>query len=537
MEESWAEGVVRQRLSALDDRWHVIHHLAWRRPAPGHYQLGEGDFVLVHPDRGVLVLEVKGGQVAHHDGVWTTTPMGGEPQEIEDPMLQADRTVRAMKQKLQCGLVASKLRVRGAVVLPAVRVDGDLSPNVPRSLVVDAVDLGDVVRALERVCDVLGMNVAFSDEEAAGVAELLSPTVTTTIHLRVAAEAVHARVLDLTEGQAAVLDLLDLQLRANISGGSGTGKTVLAVEKARRLAQSGERVLLTCFNRMLADHLRTQVADEPSIFVDNYHGLAWDLVDRAGLGRPSRPTQEWWDITAPALLPRAGRKAGLNVDSLLVDEAQDFSEAWLTSLEALLDDPSTAHVYTFADPEQNLFERSAALQPLERTFRLTRNLRCTEQIAVRLDALWGIAGAHRGPTGPEPILRTADRPDDQVHLLRNEVYRLVVKGGLRPDQIVILTSGTATLDRVLALGSLLELPLWRAPQGVADTRAGERPAGALQLDTVHRFKGLEADAVILLLDEVETLRERRIAYVGMGRATSVLIVIGPEQLRAALNWP
>jgi hypothetical protein len=146
--------------AALDDRWDVVHHFAWRQPAPGQYQVGEGDFVLVHPARGVLVLEVKGGQVAHRDGIWTTTPMGGAPEEIEDPMRQADRTVRSIRDKLRRVPALSQVRVRRAVVLPAVRAEGDLSPNLPRSLIIDAVDLGDVVAAVGRVCDALGMRAS-----------------------------------------------------------------------------------------------------------------------------------------------------------------------------------------------------------------------------------------------------------------------------------------------------------------------------------------------------------------------------------------
>ena len=68
-------------------------------------------------------------------------------------------------------------------------------------------------------------------------------------------------LLRLTEQQFAVLDRLRRQRRVSISGGAGTGKTVLALEKARRLAREGSGVLLTCFNRPLADNLRRSAGD------------------------------------------------------------------------------------------------------------------------------------------------------------------------------------------------------------------------------------------------------------------------------------
>jgi hypothetical protein len=536
VQESIAEGSVRNNLKHLDDRWHILHHLTWRQVGPRGYELGEADFVLVHPEHGVLVLEVKGGEVAHRDGIWTTTPIGGTPQEIVDPLWQADRTVRWIKGQFISDGSLCRVPVRSGVVLPNVRVVGDLSANVPRAVVIDALDMAEIDSAVERLCKTRHMWVTLTDDEVARIANVLSPHVTTTLDLRLAAQGTTTQVIELSEAQTAILDLLDLQLRATIRGGSGTGKTVLAIEKARRLATRGDRVLLTCFNRMLADHLRTQVEDVPTIHVDNFHGLVWELMDRARLPRLDDPTQQWWDDVAPSKLPRAARKCQFQVDSIVIDEGQDFGSSWLAALEALVADPETAHVYRFEDPEQNIYERSADPTALERTFVVSRNVRCTKQIATRLDAIWGINGTVAGPDGPEPRLITVDDPDSLRQVVSNELHRLLSKGGLRPDQIAILSSGTAGVERLLGVGELLGHPLWRAAQGVADTRADERPVGALQVESVHRYKGLEADAVILLLDEVETLRERRIAYVGMGRARSVLTVIGPTQLTAALNW-
>ncbi len=236
MKESAPERLVRRTLARLDDRWHVIHHLAWRRPGPGRYEQGEGDFILVHPERGVLVLEVKGGEVAHHDGIWTTTRRGGSRVEIEDPMSQADRTVRAIVKRLQAASMPAAVTVRSGVVFPSVHAGGGMSMNVPRSLIIDAFDLADPVAAIERIGEVYGMHAHLTDGEAAELVALLSPSVTTSIRLADSAAGINEIIQELTAAQAAVLDLLDLQRRATVVGGSGTGKTVLAVEKARRLA-------------------------------------------------------------------------------------------------------------------------------------------------------------------------------------------------------------------------------------------------------------------------------------------------------------
>ena len=55
--------------------------------------------------------------------------------------------------------------------------------------------------------------------------------------------------------QYKLLDFLEDQDTAVINGAAGTGKTMLAIEKARRHSIEGEKVLFLCYNRMLCDKL------------------------------------------------------------------------------------------------------------------------------------------------------------------------------------------------------------------------------------------------------------------------------------------
>jgi hypothetical protein len=57
------------------------------------------------------------------------------------------------------------------------------------------------------------------------------------------------------------------------SGGAGTGKTLLAVEKVRQLAKMDLTVLLLCYNRPLADTLALGLQDEPRVLALSFHQL------------------------------------------------------------------------------------------------------------------------------------------------------------------------------------------------------------------------------------------------------------------------
>ena len=58
----------------------------------------------------------------------------------------------------------------------------------------------------------------------------------------------------------------------------------------------------------------------------------------------------------------------------------------------------------------------------------------------------------------------------------------------------------------------------------------------LTVDTIHRFKGLEADAVVVWLDKVDGIEDRALAYVGMSRARALLLVVGPSAVKDSLGW-
>ena len=90
-----------------------------------------------------------------------------------------------------------------------------------------------------------------------------------------------ARRLVLTKDQMRVLDFLRSHRRAAVSGGAGTGKTVLALEKARRLASEGFKTLLTCYNRQLADHLSSTCAGTSDLDVMSFHQLCYRQVEKA----------------------------------------------------------------------------------------------------------------------------------------------------------------------------------------------------------------------------------------------------------------
>ena len=228
--------------------------------------------------------------------------------------------------------------------------------------------------------------------------------------------------------------------RVEIRGGAGSGKTWLAVEKARRLAAEGKRVALMCYSRGLAEFLKRRVGDaapKRAAGLRRHVPLPRHrLGRRAGFGRRQPRTgrsscrRRWcrW----PQALPEAER-----FDAIVIDEAQDFAESWWSAVLAALRDPENGCLYVFADEGQRVFARQGRptvdLVPIP----LNENLRNTKQIAGTFSSLAPAQMQIRGRHGvPVRFVQCAsedavDAADDDADALLDE--RLAARGRRAAD--------------------------------------------------------------------------------------------------------
>lgn len=112
--------------------------------------------------------------------------------------------------------------------------------------------------------------------------------------LHVSAHDVEARIVRLTEDQLRWVDAIEINPRVICSGGAGTGKTMLALELARRWCAAGMKTVLACHSPWLKRYLERHAVP----------GLTVSLADSI-------------HVTA--------RRAGIDkFDALIVDEGQDI---------------------------------------------------------------------------------------------------------------------------------------------------------------------------------------------------------------------
>ena len=511
---------------SFSDDFTVFAQVAWLSKQRGRGAFdGEADFVVAHPRHGVLVLEVKGGGVEHdaRADAWYSTDRRGERHPIRDPFQQARNSMYVLRRKLAEARPTAKFRypTSYAVAFPDTRLEGDLGVDAPAEITLDLSrtrqlkqSLIDVYRYFRRKEDDPGT------EAISALTDLLGRSWKVEATLGAELDKQETVVRELTEQQYRLLDYLGNRPRALISGSAGTGKTLLAVEKAKRLAQAGFRVLFTCFNINLALWVERQLANT-DVVARHFHGICYDVAERA-----SRPIEReaseddgaYYDRFADALL-EATPHTDERFDAIVVDEAQDFREEWWVALTSLLEDPEDGILYIFYDDNQRIYERATSFPITTEPFPLTENCRNTREIhdVVMLFYRSGAKPECGGPAGEPPKLITPDPGQTEQQAVAAHIDWLVRDQLVRPEDIAILTPRSKKRSA------------WRDSSSTAWELTWELgdAAGRVVCSSVHAFKGLERPAVIVTeLEEIDPAERAELLYVAFSRARQYLAVSG-----------
>ncbi len=518
---------VRNSLRQLDDSWRVFHSITWQSLRAGRQGDGEADFVLLHRDFGAIVLEVKGGEIELLEGVWYSVDKNRIRHRIKNPFDQAKTSKYALVNYLRSlDPPLAHIPVCHAVVFPNVTLDHGIGLYGPRDIILDHEDLLDPNAAIVRVLEHWKQNARLTTDDVDTVTSRLAPTVTVRTRLRDAIVDSNEVLIQLTERQIQTFGQLRLVRRAAVLGGAGTGKTILAIERVRRLVSEGFKTLLTCYNSPLANFMTQELINCQNTQVTTFHALCVQEARKALLPIPTDPNEDWWEREAPNLLIRA---AGVNhtaFDAIIVDEGQDFALDWLVSLLMLTSNPDESPFYVFADSHQELYRRGWALPEAWPKFSLDLNCRNTAPIAARVAALYEEKIASLGADGPQPVFVKANGAGEGIELVQSIVARLMQDEGINPKQIAVLSDSKAFVDdlRTMVVGD-------HAFTGIGGF--------GVVTETVNRFKGLESDVIVLVLTEsvlTDPVRLRALSYVGMSRAKVVLFVLGSMKVRKAMGW-
>jgi DNA-binding Xre family transcriptional regulator len=526
--KSRAEGKVFDALEArLDDEWEVFHSAAWVvRGKKQGVEDGEIDFVIVHPEHGIVCLEVKGGGIECQHGTWYGIH-DRKRERIRDPFKQATDHTYDLRRKLadMPAKGGGSLAIVYAVAFPDISVHQlSLAPNAPAELIIDRNEIATIDESIDRI-------VAYHRAQgtkpggpgAQGMKklrELFAPCVRIEVPMAERFLEEEEHLVTLTHDQARLLHIFGRERRMVVTGPAGSGKTMLAVERAKSLAADGKDVLFICFNKRLRDHLRKTEKDS-GIKFNTFHGLCVALAKQAevplSVDAGGAYDSAYFSEELPLALISATEKLGPQYDALFVDEAQDLHNDWLDALIDTLRDPDEALVWLFMDDNQRVYENRLEVPKEFRPFDLVVNCRNTQ--AIHREVMKKYEGEVKPEAvGPEGRAVELFRTGDQPGVVRQTVERLCEQEEVLPQDIVVLSSHNIEKSDVAQAGC-----------GKYEFVDEPKPIGDyIRFGSIRGFKGLESPVVILCeLEDIDGESIDQQLYVGFSRARNHCVVVAP----------
>ena len=499
--------VVSTLVDRLTDGWYVIPDVGILGPTDRQM-----DIVVAHERDGVAVIEVKGHRAKLEQGVWTSNGRPLNPQ----PLTQAKNNAYELRARLRAAHPSlERVNVEYGVVFPNTKeLIGHLPPDADRAQFLLAGDLEDPMSALDRLMT-LRWGTNLGAEGLRAVVEALRPDAQMVFDPEARARLARLRLNEICASQVQVLETLDANRRVMVTGGAGSGKTRLAMAWARRASLRGERVLLTCYNDPLAAAVWERFGDDDLVTVDSYFEAAFQLEGMPELEVPQEADGTWWDTVAVGHLQRHWGKVTDRFDTIIVDEAQDFSPSWIAQLQQLLDPDGPRRMLMVADESQSIYTRGFTLPLADDGWvrcELVNNCRNTYQIASMLRQHLG------GPPAPSAVRRRSAcdgcRPTISHPPPRRSAWRSIVSS----TTMIGIPNGARAHGQAVGPDHL------RAELGFVSWE--ESDDRSIACETVHRAKGLEFDHVILVLPDDDV--SDALLYIGVSRAISGLTLVAPD---------
>lgn len=520
----------------LNDDYLVFHGIAWLSWGNEQYSFdGETDFLLVHPQKGLLVVEVKGGRITYdgHEGKWVTVDRNNISHLLrKDPVVQAKDARYNLIRKLRKSPKTQEYYypIFHAISFPDIFVKNDFRLDLPKQIILDREKLGDIESSIDGIFEFWNRKFTsadLSDQAINALIDLIAPQTSLFSKLGREIIAEKEQIKHLTKQQFSTLDLLSRERRAIIFGCAGSGKTLLALEKARRLSEEGFSVLFTCFNSRLANWLEKNIENHNGFEIINFHQLCSKIAHRAGIRVPDIESEEvqgdeeyYFETILPESLYAAIEKIGPQYNAIIVDEGQDFRKGWWKNLLALLINQERDVFYIFCDDNQRIYSGKEIEYPFKSpSIVLNKNCRTTKKIHKQILKFYkGTIDIQAiGPEGIEPEFIIINTIKELNNCLVEKITSLISKEKVHPKDIVILTPKSRR-NSFLKQGEKIGNCFLTWDQ--------RKHKNEIECCSIYSFKGLESPIIFLVeISEKDFHEKENLFYVGVSRAINYLIVI------------
>ncbi len=515
MFDTGSEGEVRvfeSLRNQLPNTYIVMHSVRW---IGGTTQSqGEADFIIFHPQKGVMVIEVKAGILEYKNREWYQTNRNtGIAKQIRDPEEQASNS----KFELIKTLNSRKCLVCHAVWFPSVCFDKATLPmNYDEAMLFDQMSLlqpqKDIDRAFSYWGEKIGISTNLDNIETENIINTLAPNLRLIPSMKIDYDNAEKHFIQLTREQAIILDFLKFQKKAVIAGAAGTGKTLIAIEKARQLHNEGKKTLFLCFNNLLATYLNKQYS---------HYGFKISTFD--SLASSFGVTQPTYEKTRTFFLELLlDDNSDFFYTNIVIDEGQDFENDWLEYLEYR----ATDCFYVFYDENQSLYNKELPSLISNAPTKLTLSINCRNTEAIAKTAYGAInlqkKSIHTlsGVKGIQPTLLPELSIKDLAKQINLVINDFCIKTSVPLHNVAVITMNTWNDSILKKMSNEMKIK-W----------GDSLEENMVHFNTARKYKGLEADLLIITDLDWNSMQSdvyKRLLYTTCSRAKHQLYIVSPN---------
>lgn len=532
--------------------WIVLHSLNLAQHSKRLY--GEIDFLLLIPNAGVFVMEVKGGDVRCKDGEWEFIDKHGNVNRNKSPFSQARDAMFSLQTEIKKEFGAkhrfNKIQFGFFVAFPQVNFDMH-SVEYQQWQIFDKISYNSDHEAffqnlVHQFTEKHKTQFWFSQTESLpsrqDLEDLCHFLRGDFERVRTAKERLtefDSQVKTYTEEQFRILDSIQINERSVTQGSAGTGKTMIAIESAIRAAEEGKKVFLTCFNRIIGEWMQKQLEGWNNITVSSLHSYLFELSKGFDHDKTQESKQDFYSKYLPNLM-KEFFKIGIQgrFDKLIIDEGQDLiREEYLELFDSMLTNGlANGNWEIYGDFErQAIFAQLSKSEMLDllKTFGhpskhlLRINCRNTKEIGEETSL---ISGFEKPPFLLEyleglPVAYHFYRDEAHQKQILNEQLKKVADEGLPLNEMIILSPKKHENSCVKSLPrySIKEI------KTANEVSPSQKYFG---FATIQSYKGMEGNYILITdIEDLSSEVAKSLLYVGMSRARYGLILLISEAIQ------
>ena len=489
---------------------------------------GESDFIILIPNKGILFLEVKGGIVGYNakEQQWLSLRRDeNKKYKIKDPISQSKKAMFAIRDLLYEQYPEFKrafLNLSYATCFPDTPRPLDprpFGPDKPQNLFIFKDDMKNINENINKILDWHRGEKEFIELSEVFQKNfhklIIGNDLPVKIPLRKSIEIENEKML-FSNNQSFFINIIPSLNYVALKGGAGTGKTLLAIELMRTMA-SNHKILFLCFNKPLARYIRYSFKGfEEKLYIHNIH--QWVSNMKRGLDHPKNSLFEL-DQEIETVVSEINNE-DKKYDVIIIDEAQDFNDEWMISIEHMLRE--NGKFYVFYDQQQSIFERKSQYFLKEKFshLELEENFRNTKQIFELFKNFNNQTKyTSRGVSGSIPEFIVVKNYELQFKWIADKINHLKQHEGIEVREVGILlydglkSTNIKNLSKIIPNITNLEL-----------SPAEYVQPDQLMFETINRIKGLEVP-ILFFTNFVSPIEIEKL-YVGLSRAKNRLFIIG-----------